>query len=848
MKPKEKQMIGRLILTQNNGKKHTAFIKKNEGVTLGRGKDTDIKILDTRLSRIHCKVIEEEGSYYIVDAGSTNGTFLNDEKVERAQLSDGDSIAIGTTGGEFNLVDESETEEKAFGSTLRFCVECGGSISDKDIERGRVEKVEGGFLCGECVLAKKGVPVDIERATERVETVLKTPEGIDDAMDDESGILDIGTADEAYVTETEAEEEEKETAAAGEAEVQEVEAEEIALDENIVEEPAEAEEAPNDEVIELSDEDVEAAEEISEDRAEEDKEPAEKEVEQEEPLELIQEKEAGKAVEAGPEEEQGPAGRVVLTQNNGRESTVIIREGDSITVGRGRSCGLRVLDTRMSREHCTFFEKEGAYYIRDEGSTNGTFLNSGKVTEEEKLTEGDIINAGTSEGRFSILRDSEVRRQTGITFCAVCGGSISNQDIQNGMAKEIEGGFYCRDCVLEKEGIPPEVEAATDEVEKVSLDEAVQDEKKEVSAEPEEVIEPEEAEIVKATELIEEAEEEEPEETEDAPEEALEVEEAPEQEQTEKEKAEEPEIPAEPIIPSEDEKEKESDKASAIPEIPPDPIRKEPEEKKTADQEEGQETDAEQAERKETEVAPEEEAVPSEQAEEEKAEKPEIPSESIVSSKEEEVAVDAALESEEEDGIPELTEAAEIEETGEPEEGEASAESEEAEEAEETEKSEDIEKSAEEAEGIEAEGAMPEEEPEETPEEALEVGEAPEQEQTEKEKEEVPEEPAPAHDTAAIAVLKNQAEIGPEELLMPEELKRAEELRKLRESGGSELQQPKEKPKKEEKPIEIQDDDGSQWFLTLLGRRIGPIGRRKMTELKRKQQLGELQEVDLEGL
>jgi hypothetical protein len=86
----------------------------------------------------------------------------------------------------------------------------------------------------------------------------------------------------------------------------------------------------------------------------------------------------------------------------------------------------------------------------------------------------------------------------------------------------------------------------------------------------------------------------------------------------------------------------------------------------------------------------------------------------------------------------------------------------------------------------------------------------------------------------------------PADLLRPEEFQRAEEL-KMQKQGIQPMPVPVTKTE-EVKLIDIQDDDGTQWFLTLLGRRVGPIGRNLMTELKRKEQTGEITEADLQGL
>jgi predicted component of type VI protein secretion system len=67
------------------------------GAVLGR-EGTDIVVPDPEVSRRHAAVREHGGGVAIEDLGSTNGTFVNDRKVEGVQpLSDGDELRLGNT-------------------------------------------------------------------------------------------------------------------------------------------------------------------------------------------------------------------------------------------------------------------------------------------------------------------------------------------------------------------------------------------------------------------------------------------------------------------------------------------------------------------------------------------------------------------------------------------------------------------------------------------------------------------------------------------------------------------------------------------------------------------------------
>ncbi|MBI3071685.1 MAG: GGDEF domain-containing protein [Deltaproteobacteria bacterium] len=73
--------------------------KLTEGdFVIGRGLSAHIRIDDDGVSRIHSQIIRRgDGAVVLEDAGSTNGTFLNGEKISSQVLADGDKVQIGRT-------------------------------------------------------------------------------------------------------------------------------------------------------------------------------------------------------------------------------------------------------------------------------------------------------------------------------------------------------------------------------------------------------------------------------------------------------------------------------------------------------------------------------------------------------------------------------------------------------------------------------------------------------------------------------------------------------------------------------------------------------------------------------
>jgi pSer/pThr/pTyr-binding forkhead associated (FHA) protein len=102
----EKKEFGTLTLNMGGqlGESHAIGEK---GLIIGRDPaQCDIVILDPNVSRVHAWVTVKKGEVVIIDRGSTNGTYVNQVKVENANLKSGDIIQLGrkcNTALVFNL-------------------------------------------------------------------------------------------------------------------------------------------------------------------------------------------------------------------------------------------------------------------------------------------------------------------------------------------------------------------------------------------------------------------------------------------------------------------------------------------------------------------------------------------------------------------------------------------------------------------------------------------------------------------------------------------------------------------------------------------------------------------------
>src|SRR4051812_27113618 len=66
-------------------------------IVVVRSSDLDMVLVEEMVSRKHARIAYENDEIIIEDLGSTNGTFVNGEKIKRAQLKEGDRVLIGTS-------------------------------------------------------------------------------------------------------------------------------------------------------------------------------------------------------------------------------------------------------------------------------------------------------------------------------------------------------------------------------------------------------------------------------------------------------------------------------------------------------------------------------------------------------------------------------------------------------------------------------------------------------------------------------------------------------------------------------------------------------------------------------
>ena len=85
-------------------------LRMEREIVIGRSSDLDMVLVEDMVSRKHAKISTQGGQIVIQDLASTNGTFVNGEKVKKMRLKEGDRILIGTSIIKLVAMDESAAQ------------------------------------------------------------------------------------------------------------------------------------------------------------------------------------------------------------------------------------------------------------------------------------------------------------------------------------------------------------------------------------------------------------------------------------------------------------------------------------------------------------------------------------------------------------------------------------------------------------------------------------------------------------------------------------------------------------------------------------------------------------------
>jgi pSer/pThr/pTyr-binding forkhead associated (FHA) protein len=104
------QSLATLTLEVEGGQQ--AVVTVRDPFTIGRNKSNDLVIRDLHVSSQHAKLVaRKDGVFEVVDLGSSGGTFVNDERIERCALKNGDRIDFATVQATFRYIAGDQLDE-----------------------------------------------------------------------------------------------------------------------------------------------------------------------------------------------------------------------------------------------------------------------------------------------------------------------------------------------------------------------------------------------------------------------------------------------------------------------------------------------------------------------------------------------------------------------------------------------------------------------------------------------------------------------------------------------------------------------------------------------------------------
>lgn len=101
----------------------------------------------------------------------------------------------------------------------------------------------------------------------------------------------------------------------------------------------------------------------------------------------------------------------VLTKGS-QEGKVLEVKLSQFVIGRDPQCHLRPASPVISKRHCAIIQKNETAYVRDFGSTNGTYLNDERVEGEVELHNDDVLKIGPIELKVQLQAGAPINRAT----------------------------------------------------------------------------------------------------------------------------------------------------------------------------------------------------------------------------------------------------------------------------------------------------------------------------------------------------------------------------------------------------------------------------------------------------
>lgn len=105
-------MTATLVVKGGKADRKQYSLETGRDYYLGRSRDAEVKVRDQQASRRHCKIrCESNGPWVVADQRSSNGTYVNDKRIMKHELRNGDVISIDHARFEFRVGSTAATDD-----------------------------------------------------------------------------------------------------------------------------------------------------------------------------------------------------------------------------------------------------------------------------------------------------------------------------------------------------------------------------------------------------------------------------------------------------------------------------------------------------------------------------------------------------------------------------------------------------------------------------------------------------------------------------------------------------------------------------------------------------------------
>ena len=131
---------------------------------------------------------------------------------------------------------------------------------------------------------------------------------------------------------------------------------------------------------------------------------------------------------------------LIMVEGNTPGETVPVRQA-RITLGRGSQADLQIDDPALSRLHAEVVQREGKWFVRDLGSTNGTWVGPDRVKGLRQLADGDRVKLGKSTTYRVALQDASEQKTTWDLYQSSVTDPLTRLNNRRHLDERLDGEF-----------------------------------------------------------------------------------------------------------------------------------------------------------------------------------------------------------------------------------------------------------------------------------------------------------------------------------------------------------------------------------------------------------------------